>query len=267
MLIKICGIRNLRDAEAAVAAGADLLGFIFVEGTSRALSPSQAGWIRDLKGTATVGVFRDSALNRILETRDSLGLDWVQLHGSEPDAWLDALGSRGPARTPPRSENCEEVRDEASEGRSRSPSTSRTYGASDSASFAICSRGGASGRISGVIRRVPVPPAGVDRSRVETLNQRGVLPLVDPGAGDGAPCDWEALAQRLGGLDFGLAGGLTPESVADAVRIARPAMVDVSSGVERAPGIKDHAKIRAFVQAATAAAASIGSSTPPEDFR
>ncbi len=192
MLIKICGICNPRDAEAANAAGADLLGFIFVEGTPRALKVSGAQWIRDLQGAVTVGVFRDSALDRILEIRDSLDLDWVQLHGSEPDTWLDTLGPR-------------------------------------------------------VIRRVPVSADGVDRSRVEALNRRGVLPLVDPGAGDGATCDWEMLAQRLDGLDFGLAGGLTPETVADAVTVARPMMVDVSSGVERAPGVKDHTKIQAFV--------------------
>lgn len=201
MLVKICGIRNPRDAEAAVEAGAHLLGFIFVEGTPRALEPSRAQWIRDLQGAPTVGVFRDAPLDRVLKIRDSLGLDWIQLHGSEPHAWLGTLGSR-------------------------------------------------------VIRRVPVPANGVDRSRVEALSRRGVLPLVDPGAGDGATCDWEVLARRLDGLDFGLAGGLTPETVAHAVMVVRPAMVDVSSGVEKSPGVKDHTKIRTFVQAATAAAAT-----------
>jgi phosphoribosylanthranilate isomerase len=195
MLIKICGICNPRDAEVAVEAGADLLGFIFVEGTPRALEASETQWIGDLRGAATVGVFRDAPLDRILKIRDSLDLDWVQLHGSEPDAWLDALGPR-------------------------------------------------------VIRRVPVPANGVDRSRVEALNRQGALPLVDPGAGDGASCDWQALAQRLNGLNFGLAGGLTPKNVGQAVRIVRPTMIDVSSGVERAPGIKDHAKIQAFVREA-----------------
>ncbi len=212
MLIKICGICNPHDAKAAVQAEADLLGFIFAEGTPRALDIRGAQWIRDLRGAATVGVFRDSTLERILEIRDSLKLDWIQLHGSEPDAWLDTLGPQ-------------------------------------------------------VIRRVPVPTTGVDRSRVEALLRRGVLPLVDPGAGDGATCDWEVLASELEGLDFGLAGGLTPKNVAQAVSVVQPAMIDVSSGVERTPGIKDHSKIRAFVQAATAAAATIGSSTPSKDFR
>lgn len=56
-------------------------------------------------------------------------------------------------------------------------------------------------------------------------------------------------------LDFVLAGGLTPESVGDGVRAFHPDVVDVSSGVERALGVKDHARIRAFIETARAAAA------------
>ena len=69
--------------------------------------------------------------------------------------------------------------------------------------------------------------------------------------GTGERCDWElaAEARKLGRPIF-LAGGLTPENVAEAVRRVRPYAVDVSSGVEAAPGRKDPAKVRAFVQAA-----------------
>ena len=73
----------------------------------------------------------------------------------------------------------------------------------------------------------------------------------DRPGGTGETFNWDLAleAQTLGRPIF-LAGGLTPENVAEAVRRARPYAVDVSSGVEAAPGRKDHAKVRAFIQAA-----------------
>ncbi len=193
MKIKICGITNPGDAEAAVAAGADMLGFVFRSGTPRALDPATSGWIRDVSGAERVGVFLDSPLEEVKRVRDLLALDWVQLHGDEPDSYLEALGER-------------------------------------------------------VIRRVRVG-SEIDWNRVINLAER-CLPLFDPGAGDGVAWAWEALEQRPRGFRFGLAGGLTPDNVADAVRTVQPYLVDVSSGVEAAPAIKDHAKIRDFISAA-----------------
>jgi phosphoribosylanthranilate isomerase len=69
--------------------------------------------------------------------------------------------------------------------------------------------------------------------------------------GTGETFNWDlALEARAWGRPIFLAGGLTPENVAEAVRRARPYAVDVSSGVEAAPGRKDHAKIKAFIHAA-----------------
>jgi phosphoribosylanthranilate isomerase len=71
--------------------------------------------------------------------------------------------------------------------------------------------------------------------------------------GTGETFNWDlALEARGWGRPIFLAGGLTAENVAEAVRRARPFAVDVSSGVETAPGRKDHAKVKAFIQAAKA---------------
>lgn len=75
----------------------------------------------------------------------------------------------------------------------------------------------------------------------------------DSYGGTGQSFDW-SLASRAAGRPFILAGGLTPENVAAAVRSVRPYAVDVSSGVEAAPGRKDPAKVEAFIQAAKTAA-------------
>lgn len=203
--VKICGIARPEDAEAAIAAGADLLGFVLVPGTPRAVDPERAGWIRDIArgcGVETVGVFRDQPLDLIVERRRRLGLDRVQLHGTEPDAWMDALGG-------------------------------------------------------GVLRRVPVLEGRVDWRRVETLARR-CLPLVDPGAGGGVAPMWGDLGRPRAGTRFGVAGGLTPETVAEVVRRLRPALVDVSSGVEASPGAKDHERVAAFIAAAKGAFGEVG---------
>jgi phosphoribosylanthranilate isomerase len=85
------------------------------------------------------------------------------------------------------------------------------------------------------------------------------LILVDaPEPGSGQKFDWALTDQIPSGVRLILAGGLTPENVGDAVRYVNPWGVDVSSGVESAPGKKDAIKLRRFVANARAAA-------PPED--
>ncbi len=69
--------------------------------------------------------------------------------------------------------------------------------------------------------------------------------------GNGLTFDWRLVAQRRWLKPWMLAGGLTPANVAEAVRLTNARQVDVSSGVESAPGTKDHARIAAFVAAAT----------------
>jgi phosphoribosylanthranilate isomerase len=82
-----------------------------------------------------------------------------------------------------------------------------------------------------------------------------LLDAIDPvlRGGTGTPVDWAAAAAVARRRPVVLAGGLTSENVGDAVETVRPFGVDVSSGVERAPGIKDHDEIRRFVHSARAA--------------
>lgn len=84
--------------------------------------------------------------------------------------------------------------------------------------------------------------------RVLYDSAKGALP-----GGNGLTIDWSLLASFRHELDWGLAGGLTPDNVAEAIRVTNAPLVDASSGLETAPGLKDTGRIRAFVQAARAA--------------
>jgi phosphoribosylanthranilate isomerase len=80
--------------------------------------------------------------------------------------------------------------------------------------------------------------------------------------GTGHPAPWELLADLDLGLPILLAGGLTPDNVAEAIQIVKPMGVDVASGVESAPGKKDPGKIRAFVENARQAGAKLRKAKP-----
>jgi phosphoribosylanthranilate isomerase len=95
--------------------------------------------------------------------------------------------------------------------------------------------------------------------RLEVLPQAVLIDAFQPGAygGTGARADWPAVRRQHWPVPLILAGGLTPENVAEAIATARPDAVDVASGVESAPGKKDPAKVRAFVTAAKRAFAEL----------
>ncbi len=91
--VKICGITNAEDAAAAVAAGADALGFIFFRGSKRYVDPAVVGAIRVPEGVTKVGVFVDAPLYEIRKVREQAGLSMIQLHGHELPAVAAALGN------------------------------------------------------------------------------------------------------------------------------------------------------------------------------
>jgi phosphoribosylanthranilate isomerase len=96
--VKICGVRDLKSAEAAIAAGADFLGFNFVETSKRYIDPNDAKQIiNELRimnhesRTKFVGVFQNQSVERVNEIAEQLDLDFVQLHGDEDTEYLQKI--------------------------------------------------------------------------------------------------------------------------------------------------------------------------------
>lgn len=221
-IVKICGVRQLADARAAGAAGADIVGFTFWPGTKRYIAPEEAveviAALRAEYGPRPLvsGLFVNANLVTITETVARCGLDLVQLSGDETAAAVERLAV--PLLMAVRALPGEDV-DALRE------------------------------RIDGLRRAAQsLPPGPFGQS---------LTPLLDahvPGqyGGTGRTSDWALAAALAAEERIMLAGGLTPENIADAVRTVRPWGVDVASGVEVAasPGIKDAARIVAFVRAA-----------------
>ncbi len=80
--------------------------------------------------------------------------------------------------------------------------------------------------------------------------------------GTGTTFDWSLLARRRSKVPLILSGGLTPANVAEAIEVVRPFAVDVASGVESAPGVKDHAALDAFAAAVAAESLAQGARLP-----
>ena len=211
--VKICGITNIADARAAVDAGADALGFIFVEGTPRFVTPAEiAPIVRRLPPFVTpVGVFWDHPAGHVKAVAEACGLRALQFHGDESPE--DLTGYALPV--------IKTIK--------RPPATT----------------------IDGLPEfRLSVMPQMVDAQRYRTV---AAAILLDSAArwseGEARPpIEW-VWARRLdvSPARLILSGGLDPDNVARAVEVARPYAVDVNSGVEAYPGRKDHDKVRRFV--------------------
>lgn len=200
--VKICGITNLADALAAVAAGADALGLNFYEKSPRHVSVKTAAEISKQLPPFVLraGVFVNADEDLVTRAMGECSLSLLQFHGDEPPEFCTQFGLM--------SMKAFRIRDVES------------------------------------LKQIP-----------EFQTEAYLLDAYSPDArgGTGEKFNWELAieAQKFGKPIF-LAGGLTPENVAEAVQKVKPFGVDVSSGVESSPGKKDHAKVRAFIQAVRA---------------
>jgi phosphoribosylanthranilate isomerase len=213
--IKICGIKNVTDALAAMDTGADLIGFNFYPKSPRYID---VGRCRDIMSVMRnyghikyVGVFVNASVEEVRATMETCGLSLAQLHGDETPQMLESFN-----------------------GKAFKAIRLSTDSGTDSRMVTDFAKS-----------RLDVAPALLVDATV-----KGVY------GGSGVTADWSAAAELAKKYPLLLAGGLTPEIVADAVRQVRPWGVDVASGVESRPGVKDEAKMKAFVQAVREAESS-----------
>ncbi|MDP6348868.1 MAG: phosphoribosylanthranilate isomerase [Chloroflexota bacterium] len=190
--VKICGLRDPEAVAVAVAAGADMLGVVLCPARRRVTLDEAARILGDAgKGALKVGVFVDPTIEEVQAAIETVGLDFVQLNGSESPEFCAAVG----------------------------PTAIKSFKATPTGMH-------------------PDPSTYAD----------GPIHLEAPGTTGGAGVPWDfslasAIARQRPVM---LSGGLDPDNVAVAIASVEPWAVDVSSGVET-DGVKDHAKVRAFI--------------------
>jgi phosphoribosylanthranilate isomerase len=222
--IKICGITNVGDALQAADAGADTIGLNFYPNSPRYVDASTAAAILETAPPqlARVGVVVNENVATLNQRIAELAAkSAIGLHA------IQLHGDEPPSY-------CAQV---------RSRYLIRARRLTDRGISAIAAD------LESCDRLQRVPDAVLIDST--TPGQYG---------GTGTTISWAGLAdyQRwLHNVPLILAGGLTPENVAEAIRVVRPHGVDVASGVESSPGRKDEAKVRDFVAAASAAFAAL----------
>lgn len=212
--IKICGITNIADAQAAVEQGADAIGFVFAP-SPRQVTPERAKAIIDGLNPRPliVGVFVNEDCQKMMQIRDACSLDLLQLHGTEREETVSALGT-------------------------------------------------------GIVKTIRMNGPWTEWRNLYpgiTLLLDTYVPTMYGGTGKSFDWLWAVDAARQRRII--LAGGLTPENAAEAVRRVQPFGIDVSSGVEKEPGRKDHEKLAHFIRSAKAVGECAGCSRPIWDLR
>jgi phosphoribosylanthranilate isomerase len=226
-LVKMCGITNVADAQVAVEAGADFLGFIFADKSPRKITPETAARIVQVfedvdGGPKGIGVFVSPASAEVKRILTDCGLKAAQVHRLNRDELREVQS--------------------AVYGAAYAAIQPRTL---DEALTALDLVNFDSGAGDPPTRPSRTPP-WCPQLLVDAYH-----PGLHGGTGQQADLDIaRQLAIRVPRLV--LAGGLTPDNVARAIRAVRPWAVDVASGTESSPGQKDHGKIRAFIQAVRA---------------
>ena len=219
--VKICGITSAADARVAVEAGADALGFIFVEGTPRFIEPAAAAaiiaWLPPF--VTPVGVFWDHAEGHVKAIAEQCRLGALQFHGEEaPEALADhRLPVIKTIKLPPAS---------TIEGMPEYPVGERFD----------------------ALQYFKVAAAVLLDTAVRWSEGEAREPIEWRQAAMIAAVYRDKPRPRVI-----LSGGLTPENVVRAIGIVKPYAVDVNSGVEASPGTKDPDKVRRFVAAARSA--------------
>lgn len=211
--IKICGVRDAKIAGAAVEAGADMVGVVFVERSARHVTVAEAAAVAHaVEGRAdVVGLFVDGTPAKMKYCAAEASLTMLQLYGEVADTSAERLD----------------------------PMRAIVAQAFEPGTFAEVLH-----HWDGLYRLTAHPHALL----IDTPDPSEI------GGGTGQSFDWSSLRERLDEaqpkVPIVLAGGLTPDNVADAIRTVQPWMVDVSSGVESERGVKDAGRVRAFCEAA-----------------
>jgi phosphoribosylanthranilate isomerase len=211
--VKICGLKTQAALDAALDNGADFVGLVFYPPSPRSVQPAVARTLADRARGRALSV----AL--LVDPQDELLERIVSEVG--PD-YIQLHGHEEPARV-------REIRERFARPVMKAVAVESAMQAESAFAYKLA---------ADLILFDAKAPASL----------AGALP-----GGNGLPFDWHLLDSVRGKLDFMLSGGLTPDNVSEAIRLTSPFAVDVSSGVETAPGQKSPELIRRFLAAAKSA--------------
>lgn len=215
--VKICGITRTEDVDLVVDAGVDALGLVFYEKSPRFITQQQAAIISQAipSFVSCVALFKDADERQVESVLNNINVDLIQFHGSETVDFCEQFSRPYIKALGMKGENCD-------------------------ANYLLEKAG--------------------EYHTAKALLLDGHAPGEAGGAGEAF--DWAALATSTSSDESPgtaikpsiiLAGGLTPANVKSAIQIANPYAVDISSGVESSPGIKDKIKVSTFMQQVAAA--------------